>query len=188
MILTPNNSQFYIRFPKNFFNEETLKRYNKFIEQYPVSFKDMKEVINHTIQKISLPKLNVAITEPQQTGAKFPPVFKKGRDVLRDIDRSFNITFKHIEGFLNYFFFLENIIKFNDHVNKEAFLPDLELNILLHERQQLYKVVFKQVLYKGIGESIDFSYTDVKNTASFFSINFAYNDISLTFDNEDIYK
>lgn len=187
MIANNKNNQYYLRFPKHFFPKRIVEKYEEYLKVYPSPFKSLPELINHTIQKVSLPKLSMQLEEPQETGTQYPPIYKKGLNAQRFINRSFTVTFKHIEGFLNYVALMECIFDYHDFETEEEFLPELEVNILNQEQQQLYKISFQQILYKGFGEGLDFSYSDVRNRPSSFTVEFAYNNISFEFADKKIY-
>lgn len=179
-MLNSNNSLFYARFHKDFFPDDIQKKYEKYLKQYPTSFKRFPEFITHTIQKISLPAFHVDLADPQQTGTKNQPIFKKGIDAIRKIDRSFKIQFKHIEGYLNYFALLECFYFFHSFGNKQI-IPEFSVNILNQQHQKIYSVIFTQILYSGFSESLDFDYAQVRNQAKSFTLEFKYNDINFDF-------
>lgn len=183
-MLNSNNSLYYARFHKDFFPEDIQKKYEKYLKQYPTSFKRFPEFITHTIQKISIPAFNVSLADPQNTGTKNQPIFKKGTDALRKIDRSFKIQFKHIEGYLNYFALMECFYSFHSHDSKQVTIPEFSVNILNQQHQKLYTVTFYNILYDGFTDALEFNYAEVRNQAASFTISFKYNDIEFDFADE----
>lgn len=187
-MLNSNNSLYYARFHKDFFPDDIQEKYERYLRQYPTSFKRFPEFITHTIQKITIPAFNVELSRPQETQTKLPPIWKKGKDALRQIDRSFKIQFKHIEGYLNYFALMECFYSFHDYESDTVTIPEFSVNILNQQHQRMYKVTFYQILYEGFTDALDFDYAGVRNQPNSFSLSFKYNDISFDFvDEEDIF-
>ena len=178
MILNPKLSNFYIQFPKGFFSKKITDKYIKYINKQDIPFDNVEQYINHTIQSINIPGMNIDTVEQiRQFGKKI--TYKSSTPVQDLFNKDFNITFRLVDGFINYFIILDSILNFLNFANDELFTTDIPVRILDNEGNVILSVLFKDVLITGIS-SLDLNYTNNNNMMSEnFSLSFRYNYINM---------
>lgn len=180
MILSAKQNQFFFKFPRGFFPKEIVEKYEKFLKSYPTSFKKLEDYINHTIQAVTFPEFS--FDNPEQVQAsRFSHKSRNGFETLRLLDKSFVVDLKHTEGFLNYYVFLESIVKWGEHSKQERWLPPLEVVTTTYDNLSVIKFKMEEVLYKGISP-LSLNFTNVKNEFNTFQVSFDYNIPNIDFE------
>jgi len=132
----------------------------------------------NTIQSINIPGMNIdTVEQTRQFGKKI--TYKSSTPVQDLFNKDFNITFRLVDGFINYFIILDSILNFLNFANDELFTTDIPVRILDNEGNVILSVLFKDVLIIGISP-LDLNYTNNNNMVSEnFSLSFRYNYINM---------
>lgn len=174
-ILNSRFSQFYFKFPLNWFYPDIKTKYESFFtnKNTTIIYKDVERYMSFCVQSISWPAVSAEIVE--QTFQSFSRSYKSGFDAMRAFAREFDITFKLTEGFLSYFIMQDQFIRYWDMSAKEpdVFLPDLSLRVLNHDGYQVMSMYFRDVVFSGLS---DLQLSFASNVPEFqtFTCNFKY--------------
>ena len=192
MILNSKNNQFVFRFPKGFIYKDIEEKYNFYLKRLPTPFENILDYVNHTIQSVTFPSVNVDQVE-QWVGRKTyadetrvtknPQIYRQSVDLERAVPKEFTVSMKTADAYLNYWVLYENFRKYLNITNTEEYLPDMNLMYLDREGYQMLTVDFKQPLITGISE-VEMNYSSTAMEFSTFSLNFKYNwfDINVKLD------
>jgi len=157
MLLNSRYNNFNFQFPKNFFYESIIKRYDPFFKRVPIPYTNLSDFMSYTVQSVSWPAISTEIAEQYKHSSK--PVYKSGFGGERYMSKELTVTFRTVEGYLNYFvmndMYLEYWKLFNE--NEKIFVPNLTLYLLDHYGYLLMTVHYKDVVYSGLSE-LELSY------------------------------
>ena len=115
MFLESKADGFKVDFPKVFIPEHIKQKYAQYLHRLPTAINDISDLINYSIQSISVPSTSY---EPvTQTSAKLNSREESSRGFSRTFrptthkqelqSKEFTITFKMVNGFLNYWIMQE---------------------------------------------------------------------------------
>lgn len=183
MILNSKNNQFVFRFPKGFISPEIENKYNFYLKRLPTPFENILDYVNHTIQSVTFPPVNVdqveqwvgrrtsvddvAVTKNQQ-------YWRQAVDLERAFPKEFSVSLKAADGYLNYWVLFETLREYLKIPNKVDYFPDMNLIYLDREGYQLLNIDFKQPLFKGISE-VEMNYSATAMEFRLFTVDFKYN-------------
>jgi len=177
MLLNSKFSNFSILFPRKFFYEEIEEKYDVFFKRSPIVYQNITDYVNYTIQAISWP--DIAAETVEQTFKDVIKTSKSGWDAKRFMTRSFDITFRTTEGFLNYWIMYDQFFKYWEYGgNDRMFLPNLNLRIHDHMGYLVMTMIFRNVVFSGIS-AMELSYSSNMPEPKTFTCTFAHTDIIL---------
>ena len=102
MILKNRNDLFKIELPRVFIPGEVKERYMPYINRMPTTIKDLSDIVNYSIQSISIPNFNYQPVEQVKPGnqAQAKGTTRRWRQSMSHemlIDRNFTITFQLLD-------------------------------------------------------------------------------------------
>ena len=172
MILNSKNNNFIVRFNKGFIYPEIVKRYETYLKRLPIPYESVQDYLTASIQAMSMPSL--AVEPVEQTLYEDPHSSKGGKRFETYLDRTFTITFKTYEGYINYWIMFDLFRAYYDLDNKVEFLTDINLTFLDHTGFEFITINFNQIILTNLSE-LELNYSS--NTAEFrtFTATFKYN-------------
>ena len=188
MTLSNRNDLFKIELPRIFVPISIKDRYKPYIFRMPIPIKDVMDLINYSIQSITIPNFNynpIEQTKPGYTDVARGTV-RKYRQALSPemlIDRTFTITFQLLDGNVNYWIMLETFFHYYDFSNSEPFTFDVPVRIFDAEGNAMYSSIFKECLFTGLNQ-FTLSYSEITPEFRTFECTFAFNSIDLDFQNQ----
>ena len=176
MILNSKNNNFIVRFNRGFIYPDIVKRYETYLKRLPIPYESVQDYLTASVQSVSFPSLTVEPVE--QTLYEDPVSFKGGKRFETYLDRTFTVTFKTYEGYINYWIMFDLFRAFYELDNKEEFLTDINLTFLDHTGFEFITINFHQILLTSLSE-LELNYSS--NTAEFrnFTATFKYNYIKI---------
>lgn len=172
MILNSKNNNFFIEFPKTFFYKDVVNKYEFYIKRLPNPYETIKDFVNSSIQGISFPAVSLETVDQLLFDDKVK--WKDGFDFKKQFEKTFTITFKSFEGYINYWIMFEQLYNFYDYDADNEFFPDMTLSLLDNTGFELIAFTFKKILMTGLS-SLDLSYTSNVPDFNTFTVDFAYN-------------
>ena len=195
--LTPRFDLFEFRFPKDFFPQEVYDKYYRLINENQAVVFDPVNLVNESIQGITIPGIN-DIVEPQpQTSTnsikrtstrinrepKHDNFYDGPSNPLDLMDKDFTVTFRQNQGLLNYFMMYETLFH---HLCKPSLYDKGEdvwnINILNEQGRIYSKILLYQPRIMGI-DGLDFSYSKIERTTETFDVKFSFNNLDFDFIN-----
>lgn len=180
MLLNPKGNSFYFNFPKGFFSPKVIEKYSDYIKRQPIPFDNVEQYVNSTIQSIGFPSLSIdTVEQVRNLGKRIN--YKSATPVQDLFNKDFTISFKTVDGFVNYFIMLDSILHFLNFKNPDQFIQDLPLRIMDNEGNIVFSVNYKGVLFTSLGE-ITMNYTSNNPSVTNFDIGFKCNYLDVIFE------
>lgn len=177
MILNSKGNNFYFVFPKGFFPDAVTEKYLPYLKKQPTPYESIPQLMNSTIQAIDFPSFSANTVE--QTRYLGKTVRYKGSQPIQNLfTNDFNITFKMVDGYLNYFVMLDSLLWFLNLKNQNVHTLDLALRLLDNDGNIITSLVFQEAIIKSISQ-LTLSYTSVSPETSTFTLGFTCNYIDI---------
>lgn len=187
MINNPHFSNFKLQFESDFFKSNVIAKYDLWLNVEKYNIGSMAEFVNQTIQSITLPSLGF---EPiiQQVVAKGGTIEKgtnsvKPKESLVE-DKTFTVTLKHVDGFMNYFLLFELYMAYQMNTNgKEkdySKVPDMSISVYNAHKQVLFTFIMTGVQFLRLDE-LELSKSSIHTEFTTFTCNFRYDSFKLQF-------
>lgn len=177
MHLNNLESNFIFNFGKNFFYPAIKEKYNLYLNKLPIPYGDITDYVNSTIQTITFPSPSLGTVEQTLTLGK-KRSWKNSVNPNDLFTKEFTVSFKHEDGYLNYFILFEQFNRYIDFTNKDEFLPDLSVQILDSFGNVIMSVFMQEVIMTGLSE-LTLSYSSVNPDFKTFDVTFQFNWINI---------
>lgn len=184
----PRVDKAFIKFSKEFFDPDICKKYNRYIQLKNGYFKSIEQLVNESIQTWSIPGAGQDPIE-QITSAANPTggvdqdiTYYNAAEPLEKLINSTDITvtFRHLDGFINYFFMYETFFKnYMKYDGNYRFM--IILTTLSQDNTVCFNGKFSKCLFKSVPD-ITFAYDNTKRESRNFECTFSFSDFSLEFD------
>lgn len=186
MILASRNNLFRFEFPKVFIPQEVKDRWLPYVRRMPAPTEDISAIVNYSIQSVTVPNFNYEPAKQVKPGnaSRARGTVRQWRGALSPemlIDRGFEVTFKLLDGFFNYWVMMETFFHHYAHETAKPFIMDVPLRILDAEGTVMYTVLFHDVLFTEVGK-FDLSYSEAAPDHQTFSCLFKFNEITYQFE------
>lgn len=177
MLLNSRSSSYYFVFPRGFFPQQVVDKYKPYVYKQPFQYDNIPAFINSTIQSVSFPSMNIdSVEQVRKLGKRV--AYKSSTPVQDLFTREFNIDFRCVEGFTNYWIFLETVLFFLNFKNDQLFIQDFPLRLLDNDGNIITTVRFKEVILTSFSE-LQLNYTQNNYQANTFSVGFKCNYIDI---------
>jgi len=185
MLLTQRQHNFLILFPKTFFSDELKSNFEFYRKQLLLPYTSIDDFMSSTIQSVNFPGWKMDLrSQTRKLGAKQD--FKNAVPVKDLLERSFTISFKLSDGFLNYFLFLNNSIDYLDFNNESLYFDDFKFILLNNEGYMIGTADFHQLILKGMS-NVKLDYSNMERNMTTFTADFQFNDWDITLLYDDSY-
>lgn len=183
-ILNTRASSYYFIFPRGFFPDRVKKKYEEYIKKQPIPYDNIQDFLNSTIQSITMPSLTAGTVEQVRKLGKIIK-YKNSMPVQDAFNKEFSISFRVVDGFINYWAFMETVLYFLNFKNEQLFIQELPLRLLDNQGNIMISIKFSEVLILGFSE-LEMNATQYDPQDTSFTINFSANylDIDLEFDRD----
>lgn len=166
-------------FPPTFFNPALKETYKSYVKQMLLPYETLDDFMSSSIQSISFPGWDMSM--PQQT-RKYGKEqdFKSAKPVEDLLEREMTVTFQITDGFVNYFIFMDNAVKYLDFRNesKNMYFDVMRLGWLSREGYLLGYIDMKMVVLHGMS-NFKLSYAAQAQEFNTFDAKFKFNDWEL---------
>lgn len=191
---------FRLIFPKEFLVQEVEEKYSEILKSKHGYFLNPIDYINETIQKVNVLGFQNGTVQQQQTTRGSEPTldpkrveqnkflyagsefnYRAGVSPISLTDRTFNVTFRHTLGYLNYFILFEN---FWYQFSRDMKYDDLPQRFNVDLYNEIGEIYSRIVLYYPMINSMDmleFDYTQPIAQSQTFNIEFKYSDFDFEF-------
>lgn len=185
MLLNPKGNSFYFVFPKNFFPEIIVEKYLPYLKKQPIPYDTLQAYVNSTIQSITFPSMSIdTVDQIRPLGKKV--YYKSGTPIQNMFTSDFTITFRAVDGFINYFIMLDTILYFLNFINPQLFIEDLPMRILDSEGNIVVSCTYQEVVLTSFS-NLDLNYVSNSPQPTIFTIGFRYNYLDIKLEaNRDI--
>jgi hypothetical protein len=190
---------FRLLFPKEFLVPEIEEKYAKILAEKHGYYLTPIDFINESIQKVNVLGFQNATVQQQQSSRGEPTIdpnrveqnkflyaatdynYRNGVSPISLTDRTFNVTFRHTLGYLNYFILFENFwYQFARDMKYDDLMQRLSIDII-NEKGSIYSRI---VLFYPLINSMDmleFDYSQPIAQSQTFNVEFKYSDFDFEF-------
>jgi hypothetical protein len=188
MILQNRNDLFKIELPRVFIPDDVKSRYSPYIHRMPTPVTDISDLVNYSIQSITIPNFNYQPVEQVKPGnaPQAKGTTRRWRQSLSHemlIDRNFTITFQLLDGNVNYWILLETFFHYYSFDNDEPFTFDIPVHIFDSEGIRMYSVQFHDCLFTGLNQ-FSMSYSELTPEFRTFECTFGFNEMKIDFSTQ----
>ena len=182
MLLNSKQNSFYFTFPKGFFPDVVTDKYLPYIKKQPIPYDNIQNYVNSTIQSIGFPGMSIdSVEQIRPLGKKIS--YKSATPVQDLFSKDFNVQFRIVDGFINYFIMMDTILHFLNFANDQIFIQNLPVRIMDSEGNIVVSVTFKEVTLTSFSE-FDLNYTSNSNQDATFNVGFKANYIDIVFESK----
>ena len=199
MFLNARSDLFKVEFPRTFIPKSLKDKYAPYVFRMPTMINDVSDLINYTIQTVTIPTMNYSPVEQMKPDTKNPNVsedvnpnslgrssteagrtrrWRSSQNVQEIFTKEFQVTFQLIDGHINYWIMLDTLLYYYDFQNKDRFTPQVPVRILDSEGNVCFTAQFTDVLFTGLTE-YQLSYSDLSQEFKTFDATFQYNTLNL---------
>lgn len=191
---------FRLLLPKEFIVPEVEEKYEKILKEKHGYFSTPIDFINETIQKVNVLGFQGGTVQQEQTSRGAEPTirqerieankflysgtefnYRAGVTPISLTDKTFNITFRHTLGYLNYFLLFENFwYQFSRDMKYDELSQRFTID-LFNENGEIYSRV--SLFYPMINsmDMLEFDYTQPIAQSQTFNIEFKYSNFDFEF-------
>lgn len=193
--LSPRFDLFQFKIPKDYFPQEVFDKYYRLINENKAVIYDPVDMVNESIQAITIPGIG-DLTEPQpQTSTNANPTgkmrynhepahdnfYKSPANPIELMEKEFTVTFRQNQGLLNYFMMYETLFH---HMCKPLLYQKGEdvfiINILSETGVPYSQIMLYQPIIIGI-DGLEFSYSKAERDTDTFNVKFNFNNLNFDF-------
>lgn len=190
---------FRLLFPKEFLVPQIEEKYTKILTDKHGYYLTPIDFVNESIQKVNVLGFQNATVQQQQSSRGEPTIdpnrveqnkflyaatdynYRNGVSPISLTDRTFNVTFRHSLGYLNYFILFENFwYQFARDMKYDDLMQRLSIDII-NEKGSIYSRI---VLFYPLINSMDmleFDYSQPVAQSQTFNVEFKYSDFDFEF-------
>lgn len=189
-MLNPTTNNFVIEFGNKFYHENLVKKYNDFLLHKNNPVKNIKDHIHESIETLSIPGLNLQVTEvnglknftnPTETQAKTTQwVFPKNQTLIEAFEvNKLNLTCKNTIINWTYFYeFFRNNLKSG---KKELKLENFTIDVIVRDGGDIPVLLFQfKNCFSASLPALDFSYGSTFGEQKTIDVGFWFNEMDVT--------
>ena len=190
---------FRLLFPKEFLVPQIEEKYTEILKEKKGYYLTPIDFINESIQKVNVLGFQNATVQQQQSSRGEPTInsnrieqnkflyaasdynYRNGVSPISLTDRTFNVTFRHSLGYLNYFILFENFwYQFSRDMNYDELIQKLYID-LFNEKGEIYSRI--ALFYPMINsmDMLEFDYTQPVAQSQTFNLEFKYSNFDFEF-------
>jgi hypothetical protein len=177
---------FYVEFTRNFVPDEVAVNYNPYVDRMPTQISDARTLVESSLQGINIPsyqydgveQFHVDTLNHNQIGTNY----RSSMNTQDLTNKSLNLTFKLLSGYINYWIMLDTFFFHYDFPNPKAFIGDISIRILDEGGNVMMTRIFKDCIMTGIGD-FELAYSDNLQTFETFTVDLQYSVAETTFAN-----
>lgn len=176
--LSANGDSFIFNLPSDFIPPSIDAKYQVHLKNYHKPYAKVLDYINANIKDITLPGMNLPTVEQ----IKFYGKKRDFRSAISPYDlygKDFNVTFKNVDFFVNYFIVMDSVLY---HYGEPAkpFLDTFVITVVDFHRRELIKIYLKEVLIKSLSD-FRFANQDKTSDEKDFTVSFSCNYIDIEY-------
>lgn len=172
MLLNSQSSQFVFQFPTDFIPKHLNDSYKMLLEKNWIAYENVVDYLNSTIKGVDFGGLTIDTTTRTEYKSKersYKPS-KNFYDIIAT--KELNIEFRRADSDINYWL-LHQVFK-HYYATDAAFVEPFYLSVLDFNRDEIYRVVFREIILKSLSE-MTFSYSDMGVEQKTFTLNINFN-------------
>lgn len=182
MIINSRSSNFLFTFPTGFFSDEIVNKYTPYVKRNFLPYDTIHNFMVAQIQSVTFPTLNMDPVQQTRTYGK-KQEYKNSVPIQDLFTRDLTVTFKTLDGYINYWIFLENALYYLNFGNKQLYFDDLQMRFLDQEGRVILTTKYSGTYLKGISE-VTLSYSDNNPDFKTFTASFGFFKMDIIVEND----
>lgn len=195
-MLSPNShySNFRLTFPNEFFLESVSKKYNLIVKQFDWPLKDIQTMVKESFQGIELKGFGYepysqGVTDVNNGGYQWNQPPKTSEQLLLD-NKILELTFRHIDSFITYFYLLELFFTYyqlgpNNPTKRQPFGFLILDTLDTMSKKPICRVKYHKCSLIGLSP-LELTYSDPKRDLSTFTIQIAFTEFETAIEVPDL--
>ncbi len=193
--LNPRFDTFRFAFPKELIPDEIYEKWYNLLNKYDKNvIREPIDIINESIQGIELKGLGDSTVEQAQNYRnphinRIEPssnvVYRSSKNPVSLIPNELTVTFRHTQGFYNYFLLFETWFYHYAKENRtDGFTPFLTLEIVDEMGEVVNHITFSYPVFDSI-DALNLSYDKIERSFTTFTCTFKYSNIDFELGPQD---
>ena len=182
MIINSRSSNFLFTFPKGFFSQCIIDKYTPYIKRNYLPYDTLENFMAAQIQSVTFPTISMEPVQQTRNLGKRQE-YKNSVPIADLFTRDLEVTFKTLDGYINYWIFLENAIDYLSFENKQLYFDDLQMRFLDQEGRVVLTTQYKGTYFKGMTE-VTLSYSDNNPDFKTFTASFGFFKMDIFVDHD----
>jgi hypothetical protein len=177
---------FYIEFTKKFIPEEIEDFYRPYVKSMPTQIESPRVLVESSLQGVTVPSYQFdGVNQGHVDTLNKNGITTNWRSTLNGQEltvKNLSLTFKLLNGYVNYWMLLDTFFYHYDMKNPEAFIGDITLRMLDNQENVMFSRVYRDCIFTGISD-FELSYSENIQTFETFTIDLQYSKAETTFAN-----
>tara|TARA_R110000737_G_scaffold345619_1_gene374383 strand:- start:858 stop:1469 length:612 start_codon:yes stop_codon:yes gene_type:complete len=177
---------FYVEFTKKFIPEKIEDYYRPYIKSMPTQIDSPRVLVESSLQGVTVPSYQYeGVNQEHVDTLNHNSISTNWRSTMNGQEtttKNLTLTFKLLNGYINYWILLDTYFFHYEFENPEAFIGDISLRMLDNQENVMFTRVYKNCLLTGISD-FELSYSDNIQTFETFTIDLQYSSAETTFAN-----
>lgn len=177
----PMYNSFKLYIPPNWFYEDVVKDVWLALRQMDLPYDSVEAYMNSTIINGMLPGLKDDGSGEQVHSFGKTKKFKGSLRPEESVTKTFNVSFKLKDNFLNWIIFYKQMLSYLDHKNEKQFMQPIFMHILDDYGNVIITLVYHEIRLLEV-PPLDFRKQDRGILTKEFQIQFGFNEFKLEFN------
>jgi hypothetical protein len=177
VIVNSRNANYIINFPKGFWYKNVTDMFARYVKRNPLPYDTVENFMAAQVQSVNFPGLSMQTVSQTRPLGKAQE-YKNSLPVADLFNRNISISFKALDGYINYWIALENALEYYQFKQQNEYLEHIQMRFLDQEGHILYTIKFNKPILTGISE-LSMSYSDNVPEFKTFSMDFSFFDMTL---------
>tara|TARA_R110000772_G_scaffold57747_9_gene130764 strand:- start:151 stop:1644 length:1494 start_codon:yes stop_codon:yes gene_type:complete len=177
---------FYIEFTKKFIPEKIEEFYKPYVKNMPTQLESPRTLVESSLQGVTIPSYQYEGVEQGFVDTlnknEIKTTWRSTLNAQELTEKNLTLTFKLLNGYVNYWILLDTFFFHYDMKNPEAFIGDITLRMLDNQENVMFSRVYRDCILTGISD-FELSYSENIQTFETFNITLQYSKVESTFAN-----
>lgn len=172
-IVNARSNQFIFKFPKGWFPKSVTDKWDPYTLRLPIPLERTEDLMTSSIQSVTFPTVSMdPVSQTRKLGKQ--QQYKNSVPVQDLFTREVTVTFRLLEGHVNYWVMLDTVLCYLNFQGEELYMDEMYLQALDQEGHVVNTVRFDKVFFLNMSE-ISLSYSDNNPDFKSFSCVFGFN-------------
>jgi hypothetical protein len=177
---------FYVEFTKKFIPNKIEDFYKPYVKSMPHQLDSPRILVERSLQGVTVPsyqydgvsQMHVDTLNHNGKTTNWRSTMNPQENTVKNL----SLTFKLLNGYINYWILLDTFFFHYEMKNPEAFVGDISLRMIDNDNNVMFTRVYKDCIFTGISD-FELSYSDNIQTFEVFTIDLQYSSAETTFAN-----
>ena len=177
---------FYVEFTNKFIPQEIEDFYRPYCKNMPTQVDSPRILVESSMQGITVPSYQYDSVNQMHVDTLnhngISTNWRSTTNAQENTVKNLSLTFKLLNGYINYWILLDTYFFHYDMANPEPFIGDISLRMLDNQENIMFTRVYKDCIFTGISD-FELSYSENIQTFETFTIDLQYSKSETTFAN-----